>query len=186
MPLELSDWEDLICLTPSFTDDFGGVIITGGFEGRTGVTRVTLYHLEGFQADLPTMLEARGGHACASFLNAEKEMNYIVAGGRGRGNRQSGTLSSAEIWRKGTSAWKQTGELPVRLFGAAGLSVANLVYLTGGLVYDETGDEKPHQGIYRFDGGDGGSWSLVGNMTTTRYYHAATSALHSDYTQYCL
>ena len=64
----------LILLTPSFTDDSDGVIITGGFEGRTGVTRVTLYDLDGFQADLPSMLEARGGHACASFLNVEKEM----------------------------------------------------------------------------------------------------------------
>ena len=75
------------------------------------------------------------------------------------------------------------------MFGAAGLSVANMVYLTGGLVYDETESELPHQGIYRFnggDGGDGGSWSLVGNMTTSRYYHAVTSAVRSDYNEYCL
>ena len=61
-------------LNPSFSDDSGGVIITGGFEGKTGVSRVSLYNLEGFQADLPSMLEARGGHACASFLNTENEM----------------------------------------------------------------------------------------------------------------
>ena len=60
-------------LNPSFTDDSGGVIITGGFDGRTGVNRVSLYDLTGFQSDLPSMLEARGGHACASFLNTEKE-----------------------------------------------------------------------------------------------------------------
>ena len=60
-------------LNPSFTDDSGGVIITGGFDGRTGVNRVSLYDLTGFQSDLPSMLEARGGHSCASFLNTEKE-----------------------------------------------------------------------------------------------------------------
>ena len=64
-------------LNPSFSDDSGGVIITGGFEGKTGVNRVTLYNLDGFQSDLPTMLEARGGHACASFTNTEKEMVNI-------------------------------------------------------------------------------------------------------------
>ena len=61
-------------MNPSFTDDSGGVIITGGFDGRTGVDRVSLYDLTGFQSDLPSMLEARGGHACASFLNTEKQM----------------------------------------------------------------------------------------------------------------
>ena len=61
-------------LNSSFTDDSGGVIITGGFDGRTGVNRVSLYDLTGFQSDLPSMLEARGGHACASFVNTEKEM----------------------------------------------------------------------------------------------------------------
>ena len=75
----------------------------------------------------------------------------------------------------------------MRLFSAAGLSVANVVYLTGGEEYDQaTGDTEPHQGIYRFDGGGGGgSWRLVGNMTTSRHYHAASSVLRSDYNQYC-
>ena len=61
-------------LNSSFNDDSGGVVITGGFDGRTGVNRVSLYDLTGFQSDLPSMLEARGGHACASFVNTEKEM----------------------------------------------------------------------------------------------------------------
>ena len=64
-------------MNPSFSDESGGVIITGGFEGKTGVNRVTLYDLDGFQSDLPTMLEARGGHACASFTNTENEMVNI-------------------------------------------------------------------------------------------------------------
>ena len=81
----------------------------------------------------------------------------------------------------------QTGELPVRVFSVAGVSVANVVYLTGGEEYDQaTGDTQPQQGIYRFDGGGGGSWILVGNMTTSRYYHAATPVLRSHYDQYCL
>ena len=61
-------------LNSSFSDGSGGVVITGGFDGRTGVNRVSLYDLTGFQSDLPSMLEARGGHACASFVNTEKEM----------------------------------------------------------------------------------------------------------------
>ena len=81
----------------------------------------------------------------------------------------------------------QTGELPVRVFSAAGVSVANVVYLTGGEEYDQaTGDTQPHQGIYRFDGGGGGgSWRLAGNMTTSRQNHAASPVLRSDYSQYC-
>ena len=113
-----------------------------------------------------------------------------MVGGRGRGNRRSGTLSSTEIWSRGASSWKQTGELPVRVFGAAGVSLANVAYLTGGEEYapglGTRGDTQPHRGIYRFDGGGGGSWSLVGNMTTSRYYHAATPVLRSHYDQYCL
>ena len=76
----------------------------------------------------------------------------------------------------------------MRVFGAAAVSLANVVHLIGGLLYDhdaEDSSEQPHQGIYRFDGGGEGSWSLVGNMTTTRYYHAATSVLRSDFSQFC-
>ena len=51
----------------------GGVIITGGFDGKVANGRVSLYNEEGFQSDLPSLKQARGGHGCASFLNGDNE-----------------------------------------------------------------------------------------------------------------
>ena len=55
------------------SDEVGGLVITGGFEGRQAVARVSLYSEEGFQSDLPSLNTARAGHGCASFVNEENE-----------------------------------------------------------------------------------------------------------------
>ena len=57
----------------AMSDEAGSLVITGGFEGRKAVARVSLYNEEGFQSDLPSLNTARAGHGCASFVNKENE-----------------------------------------------------------------------------------------------------------------
>ena len=112
---------------------------------------------------------------------------FLVVGGRPVGNRQRSTLSSTELWTRGTSHWRETGELPVRVFGAVAVTMDNVVHLTGGealMVDQDTYDLEAQAGVYTYDG-EVGRGKEAGNMTTTRYYHAATVVTQSDFSPYC-
>ena len=92
---------------------------------------------------------------------------FLVVGGRPVGNRQRSTLSSTELWTRGTSHWRETGELPVRVFGAVAVTMDNVVHLTGGealMVDQDTYDLEAQAGVYTYDG-EVGRWKEAGNMT---------------------
>ena len=104
-------------------------------------------------------------------------------GGREVANRRRTTLSSAELWWRGSSSWTWAEELPVRVFGSSAVSLEGAVYLTGGQVYLSTQQEEdPGSGVLKYEEG---AWRWAGNMSTTRYYHAITTVSREEFSTHC-
>ena len=53
---------------------------------------------------------------------------YLVAGGMGQGSKY---LASTEIYYASLGKWKSAEPLPVPLVGVAGITISNIVYMTG-------------------------------------------------------
>ena len=53
---------------------------------------------------------------------------YLVAGGKGLG---SSLLASTEIYSDSLGEWSSVEPLPVPVVGVAGVTISNIVYMTG-------------------------------------------------------
>ena len=53
---------------------------------------------------------------------------YLVAGGKGLG---SSLLASTEVYSANHGEWRSVQPLPVPVVGVAGVTISNIVYMTG-------------------------------------------------------
>ena len=102
----------------------------------------------------------------------------LVAGGA------PGYLSSTEILANPSSDWVLTTNLPRRMEGLIGASVAGVVYMTGG--YNGLSADPGEawiDDVYRWTGND---WIEVGKMKEPRFNHAvSTIMLEEEVMQFC-
>merc|ERR1712227_956444 len=110
------------------------------------------------------LLTGRYLHGCGHYINNDNKMVYLVTGGYTGSNY----LLSTEILTSGENSWRQVGDLPtVPIKGLRGVSFNNNIIMTGGF----GGGNLDHVLSYNTTSQ---SWTLVGNMRSSRYYHAAS------------
>merc|ERR1711892_541680 len=112
------------CAIPDIITD--SVFITGGGYHPQTVSR---YDLQGWVEDLPQLIDGRDSHGCGSYLRVDGTQVLLVAGGAGGGH---GSLSSTEVLTGDSPAWTKATPLPRALGGLRGISLDNIVYMTGG------------------------------------------------------
>merc|ERR1712013_734083 len=151
------------------------LIITGGNETLRIVTR---YDALGYVEDLPSLQEGRYGHGCGAYLREDRTQVLLVAGGA------PGYLSSTEILANPSSDWVLTTNLPRRMHGLIGASVAGVLYMTGGYNgLSSDPEESWIDEVYKWTRND---WVEVGKMKKTRSNHAvSTIMLEEEVMQYC-
>jgi N-acetylneuraminic acid mutarotase len=109
---------------------------------------------------------AREGHSATLLLDGR----VLVVGGEGDG----GTLKSAELYDPATGTWRVTGSLnlPRRLFSAT-LLPNGKVLVAGGYTEKLPPSFGVTNTVELFDPATE-TWSLTGNLSTPRAWHAAT------------
>ena len=152
--------------------DTNTVIITGGYNTETTVTRYTEY---GVSKELPSLNEGRDNHACGSYLEISGTRVIIVTGGY-----YKTPISSTEVLVGSASTWTTVNPLPVALSGLRGVTANNIFYVTGG---STTGDiDGVTNVVYAWTGSE---WKLTTYMMERRFYHAVASVNWNDIAQYC-
>jgi len=139
---------------------------------------VTRYGALGYVEDLPPLKEGRYAHGCGAYLREDRTQVLLVAGGA------PGYLSSTEILANPSSDWVLTTNLPRRMEGLIGASVAGVVYMTGGYNGLSADPEEAWiDDVYRWTGND---WIEVGKMKEPRFNHAvSTIMLEEEVMQFC-
>jgi len=152
------------------------VVVTGGWYTRTNVTE---YDINGWRQELPDLNTGRYDHGCGYYVNANKEIVYLVAGGFYVDENYVRTyLASTEILTNGGSRWMDVEPLPSGAIGLQGVSVDNKIFMTGG------------QGICHLDtilsfDIESHSWSMVGHMKDIRSFHGFSLVNVDDIVDYC-
>ena len=95
------------------------------------------YDLLGYVEDLPELVVGRQGHGSQVTTVCTKSSAHrcfqvlLVAGGY---NKDQEIFSSTELFAAGSSTWTITNPLPWGLYYMRGLTLGNVVYLTGELL----------------------------------------------------
>jgi len=150
-------------------DDY--LIITGG--GYPTVATVSKYDKNGWIMDLPKLNTGRYLHACGHYYSETNELMYLVTGGV--------SLTSTEIMSSSGSSWSYVGNLPLATYGMGVISVNNQIFVIGGY---RTGWWSLNS-ILKFNSVSN-EWEKTGELSLTRYYHAATVLPMKDVKPYCL
>jgi len=153
------------------------IIITGGYNNQQYSNQVTRYDEEGFVEDLPSLLVGRSNHGCGSFIRSDGNMVLLVSGGDGMDN----ALSSTEMLVPGAAAWTFGTPLPQARAWIKGVTVDNILYMTGGVKED---DKLTDEILEWRD--DEEEWGLGVWMEFPKAGHAAsTIKLDEDIMNYC-
>jgi len=146
------------------------VIITGGADTRNTVSR---YGSSGHIEDLPSLNQGRWNHGCGSYTDNTGDQVFLVAGGYD----YVGRLSSTEMLTRTSSAWVMVNSLPRKIQGVRGVTLAHILYMTGGWDGDNARDE-----IYKWTGQQ---WVEVGKMKKGRAEHAVSTIRLDDIKDFC-
>jgi len=150
-------------------------VITGGSKTET---TVTLYNESGYVHELPMLNEGKTRHGCGSYVNDEKKIVLIVAGGWFR----SSSLSSTEMLvYDDAKAWTWGKPLPSPRYNPRGVSVGNRFLLTGG--YESAFSPDPLKDVLMLTE-DGKNWKESGAMKYARANHGA-STVPQETIKYC-
>jgi len=143
------------------------VIITGGYSTHNTVSR---YGSSGHIKDLPSLNQGRYNHGCGFYSDNTGEQVFLVAGGW--------DISSTEILTRTSSAWVMVNSLPRKIFAVRGVTLDNILYMTGGL---DDGDNERDE-IYKWTGQQ---WVEVGKMKKARSFHAVSTIRLDDIKDFC-
>merc|ERR1712227_688024 len=149
------------------------VVITGG---SNTMSTASMYSIGGWVEDLPDLLTGRYNHGCGHYINNDNKMVYLVTGGY----TDSNNILTTEILTSDENSWRQVGDLPtVPMSGLSGVSFNNNIIMTGG-----------YYGSYSYDyvlsyNTNDESWTLVGNMRSSRGFHAASVVPLDQIVDYC-
>ena len=105
---------------------------------------VSRYGTAGYIEDLPSLNQGRYNHGCGAYTDDSGEqviaitLHYtvyyqqyyqvlMVAGGWGGSNY----LSSTEMLTRTSSTWVMVNNLPRRISGVRGVTLGNILYMTG-------------------------------------------------------
>ena len=64
------------CAIPDYENE--EIIITGGYGALEIMTQVSAYNEAGWQRDLTPLNQGRHQHACGSYVNGGKKVNYLL------------------------------------------------------------------------------------------------------------
>jgi len=162
------------CAMADLTSD--SVIVTGGYNTMHNVSR---YDLLGWVEDLPPLLNGRTDHGCGAYMKEDGSQVFLVAGGYGNGFNDH---KSVEVLTADSPTWTHTTHLPSAVYGLRGVTVANILYMTGGEVNDDHAKNKILAWLEKEQ-----EWEHTGNMVEGRYYHAVTTiGLDDQAMEFCL
>jgi hypothetical protein len=100
---------------------------------------------------------------------------FLVAGGVDDSyNRLS---DSTEMLKSTSSAWVTVNNLPRKMYGIRGVTLGNILYMTGGYDGDNIRDE-----ILKWTGQD---WEEVGKMKEARRFHEVSIIRLDEIEDYC-
>jgi len=153
------------------------VVITGG---SNTLSTASIYSIDGWVEDLPDLLTGRYKHGCGHYINNNDKMVHLVTGGYSTGSNR---LVSTEIFTSDENSWRQVGDLPtVPINGLRGVSFNNNIIMTGGHDYD--GHNNYYDYVLSYNT-TSQSWTLVGNMRSSRGFHAASVVPMDQIVDYC-
>lgn len=157
------------------------VIMTGGgdiysYEENPVVNRVSVYNINGWMEDLPSMHDKRASHGCGHYINNNNQMVYLVTGGA----NNVGELSSTEILISGSKSWQRVGDLPGPANGIRGVSFNNKIIMMGGSVGQ---DYRLEMLIFNSDIEE---WEILDYMLRGRFHPGVIAAPLHDYIDYCI
>merc|ERR1719477_339578 len=112
------------------------LIITGGVNTPNTVSR---YGSSGHIEDLPLLNQGRYAHGCGSYSDNTGDQVFLVAGGY--------KLFSTEMLTRTSSAWVMVNNLPRNIYALRGVTLGNILYMTGGYDGNNYRDE-----IYKWTG----------------------------------
>ena len=112
---------------------------------------------------------------------------YLVAGGIDAGFKN--TFSSTEVYREGR--WSTVGPLPAMVHGLKGVTVDNIVFMTGEVLIHGVlnlillfvggfNDFEDFSDIWQYDP-ETEAWALAIYMRGVRTYHAVTAVNYDDF-----
>merc|ERR1711892_133839 len=142
------------------------VFITGGYYT---MDRVSRYDSMGFVEDLPSLIVGRYGHGCGSCMREDKTQVLIVAGGWDHNIN----LSSTEVLTSVSPSWTISTRLPRAMYGLRGVTVSNILYMTGG-------EDSTYRNEIIAWRDEEQKWEEMGKMRVARYYHAVTTIKLDD------
>jgi len=152
------------CSIPDQTTET--LIITGG-RNASGVivSRVARYDTLGFVEELPSINIERWDHGCGAYMKEDGAQVLLVTGGYNKGNSD---ISSTELLPSPSSAWVMASSLPRALYGMKGVTVAGVLYITGGFGFSSNTRNE----VYSWTDDE---WLEVGKMKEARNYHAVST-----------
>jgi len=173
-PFELEYETNQAC---SITDT-GSLILTGGQIGGEPTVTVARYTENGKVEYLAELNTPRYDHACALYTTDKGLKVYLVMGGMDGEDKK---LQSMEQLTEGKESWEEKGTaLPHPLTSLRAVTVANIVYLTGG----EDGSGEVRDEIYRLDVTTL-DWVKEGKMSQARASHAVSLINYDLVEQFC-
>jgi len=166
------------------------VILTGGL--MTGDwwssrrSRVTMYDINGWVADLSELNTGRWNHGCGYYYNDENELFYLVTGGavdfQAKESISSTEIISESEASKGSKGqWSFVGNLPGGRTYMRGITINNDVFMSGGIVEDGTYSKD----VLKYDQKTK-IWETIGSMSVEGFAHSLSLVPLSEIEPYCI
>merc|ERR1712037_45664 len=150
-----------------------------GTGGLDTLNTVSVYNVEGWQEDLPSLNTGRSSHACSSYMSGERRVFMVMGGWTGSDN-----TDTTETFASNEDMWTTSGgRLPRPMSGLRAATVNDRILIFGGyggsyhddiLEYNKTPIDPNRD-----------SWVVVGRMTQTRSSNAVSVVQAQDFSQWC-